>query len=383
MKRVLIVGMLDSVHLSRWLAQFKEENVTFTIFPSKKFRKIHENLLQLIEQRHNAKYILVKPYRIPKIAGYIDFFLFKFFELFGKDFRLYSLTNLLKANKFDFVHAMEIQGAGYLYSKLCSKITTKNKLILTNWGSDIYFFAQDPIHLEKINKALRVANFYSAECERDYDLVQNFDFKGNFLPCIPNSGGFSKDELNQDIPSAKDRHLIICKGYGGLFGQVALALPAIETALYLHKNLSVFFYSVTPDVIQKINNLKNIYGNRVAFSTVSKPISRKNLLEKFKIAQIYIGCSKSDAISTSFLEALVYGAYPIQTNTSCANEWKNRGFKCEIVQLDAALIADSVVKVLSNIEDLDESIINNLKLARIHLDEDIIKLKSKEFYDIN
>lgn len=383
MKKVLIVGMLDSVHLSRWLAQFKEENVAFTIFPSKKFRRIHSELLQLIEQKNNAKYVLVKPYQIPKIAGYIDFFLFKSFKLFRKDFRLSALSNLLNANKFDFVHAIEIQGAGYLYSNLPSKITAKNRLILTNWGSDIYFFAQDAIHSKKINKVLRIANFYSAECERDYKLVQNFEFKGKFLPCIPNSGGFSKHELHQDLRSTKDRHLIICKGYGGLFGQVEQALPAIENALHLHKNLSVFFYSVTPDVIQKINSLKNIYGNRVAFSTVSKPLDRKSLLELFKMARIYIGCSKSDAISTSFLEALVYGAYPIQTNTSCANEWKKKGFECEIVPLDSILIKDSVIKVLSDIENLNKGVTNNIKLARIHLDEDFIKLKSKEFYGIN
>lgn len=383
MKRILVIGMLDSVHLARWLSQFKELDVIFTIFPAKKFKNIHEDLIKLIFEEGTSKYILAKPFRRHRTAGYLDFFLTKVFEFFKKNFRLLALTNIVRAENFDFVHAIEIQGAGYLYSDLSSELKAKNKLILTNWGSDIYFFAQDKTHFEKINKILRTADYYSAECERDYQLLKGFDFKGELLPCIPNSGGFSKYELNQELISTKERKLIICKGYGGLFGQIELALPAIEIALHLYKHLSVFFFSVTPDVVNKVKFLQSIYPDRVEFSTVSNPLKRKDLVEKFKHSQIYIGCSKSDAISTSFLEALVFGAYPIQTNTSCANEWKNKGFQCEIVPLDAISIVRSILNLLSNVESLDQSVVSNVELAREILDKDLILMKAKEFYGLS
>jgi hypothetical protein len=38
-------------------------------------------------------------------------------------------------------------------------------------------------------------------------------------------------------------------------------------------------------------------------------------------ARIYLGVSKTDGISTSLLESIARGAFPIQSVTSCANEW--------------------------------------------------------------
>jgi hypothetical protein len=54
------------------------------------------------------------------------------------------------------------------------------------------------------------------------------------------------------------------------------------------------------------------------------------MYENFANSRIYIGASRSDGISTSFLEALVLGAYPIQTNTSCGNEWVEKGFHAQL-----------------------------------------------------
>ena len=50
-------------------------------------------------------------------------------------------------------------------------------------------------------------------------------------------------------------------------------------------------------------------------------------------ARIYVGLSKSDGISTSLLEAMAMGAFPIQTGTSCASEWIEDGVSGAIVSL--------------------------------------------------
>jgi hypothetical protein len=44
-KKILIIGMFDSIHLARWLKQFEYENVDFTLFPSKKFKRINPELI--------------------------------------------------------------------------------------------------------------------------------------------------------------------------------------------------------------------------------------------------------------------------------------------------------------------------------------------------
>ena len=39
--KILIIGMADSVHLARWLSQFIDQPIDFTIFPSSPHRRIH------------------------------------------------------------------------------------------------------------------------------------------------------------------------------------------------------------------------------------------------------------------------------------------------------------------------------------------------------
>jgi glycosyltransferase involved in cell wall biosynthesis len=45
------------------------------------------------------------------------------------------------------------------------------------------------------------------------------------------------------------------------------------------------------------------------------------MLDLFASARIYVGISLSDGISTSLLEAMAMGAFPIQTSTACVDDW--------------------------------------------------------------
>jgi len=381
-KNILIIGMFDSIHLARWLKQFENECVDFTLLPSKKYKKINPELNKLVKSNKLANYFLVWPYSINFLSGYMDFTLNKIGSFLRTNFRRNILRKVLLKYNFEFVHALEIQGAGYLYSELPKDIIDRNKLILTNWGSDIYFFSKDKNHHEKISNAVAIAAYYSAECERDYDLLKNYNFTGVELPCIPNGGGFSLDEINSVKSATSSRTLILCKGYGGMFGQAQLAIPAITSALIKYNSVSVFFYSVTSDIEHLILSLQNKFGKRVQYSTVSSPLSREKLLNLFCKARVYIGCSKSDAISTSFLEAIVCGAYPIQTNTSCANEWISKGVAATLVGLSEAELTKTLDQVLDDNKLVDFAQIRNVEIARKFLPDDHIKKIAKKFYSL-
>ena len=75
MTNVLVIGMLDSVHLSRWLSQFEDQPITFTIFPSKKFRSVHPDLIRLVNS--NKNFFLAQK-KLIKLYGYKEFILNKF-----------------------------------------------------------------------------------------------------------------------------------------------------------------------------------------------------------------------------------------------------------------------------------------------------------------
>ena len=67
--KVLVIGMVDSIHLARWLSQFSEVPLTFVVFPSNKFRKIHSRLNMLTKSSSMASYELVKFSKLNFLTG--------------------------------------------------------------------------------------------------------------------------------------------------------------------------------------------------------------------------------------------------------------------------------------------------------------------------
>jgi len=144
--------------------------------------------------------------------------------------------------------------------------------------------------------------------------------------------------------------------------------------------VNIFYYSVTQDIEKLILNQINDFAERIDYSTVKNSLTRYELLSKFKSSRIYIGLSISDGISTSFLEALLTGTYPIQSNTSCAGEWVSLGIIASIVDLDPFEIENQIRKVLMDSKYVDDSAINNLQVAAKRLDYKKIKIDSLKFY---
>jgi glycosyltransferase involved in cell wall biosynthesis len=285
---------------------------------------------------------------------------------------------VLQKGKFDYVHALEIQGAGYL----CDKAIDKKdfKFILTNWGSDIFYFQNLPEHLPKIKSALAKADLYSAECKRDYKLALDLGFNGVQLPCIPNGGGLIDSEiLDIGIPTSERKNIVV-KAYGGTFGRGALAIEAVSKELLENRDLTAYFYSVTEDLIESVKELAKTFGSRVGFSTTKNPISHSELSKIFEESRIYIGCSVSDGISTSFLEALAKGVYPIQTNTSCAGEWIDKGIRASLIDLNIEQLDEALRFATNDDKAIDLAGKNNLEVANKLLATSKISPIAQEFY---
>jgi membrane protein CcdC involved in cytochrome C biogenesis len=127
--KILIVGMLDSVHLYRWTKQFENTNLKITIFPSRKFRQVNLGLLELRRNRQ-IEIILRSNFFMQSLNGYLDFF---FCSILGRYVRYFSraskLKRIIEAGNFDHVHLIEMQHAGYLY--LDAKINQPHKYKLT------------------------------------------------------------------------------------------------------------------------------------------------------------------------------------------------------------------------------------------------------------
>jgi len=378
-KRILLIGMLDSIHVGRWISQFEDTDISFVLLPAKKFRNIHPLIKQQISRNSKLKVRLYSTWIPHFLFGYFDFALKVLPGKIKLNVRAHGLRTIIKNLEFDYIHALEIQGAGYLLSEaLGGQDKPTASTIITNWGSDIYYFKDFPEHRAKIIAVLKLADFYSAECRRDYKLARDLGFTGKELPCIPNAGGF---EISEKIGlKASERTQIIVKCYGGQFGRGQLIIQALHNILVEFPQFRVLLFSVTEDLLGALSELEKRFSDQVQYFSQSKPIPHPELLLEFANSRVYVGASISDGISTSFLEALVSGAYPIQTNTSCADEWVLKGAVASLPNLESIDIESAIKLALSNNILVDAAQQDNFTVAKEYLQKQKVLEEAVTFY---
>jgi glycosyltransferase involved in cell wall biosynthesis len=375
-KQILVIGMADSVHLARWLSQFIDQPIDFTLFPSSPHRHIHPKLKNLITSDSQQMTVTLKPpsmrwLALPMSALDIPF---------NNFFRSQLLRRLITQQKFDLIHVLELQHAGYLLlgTKLAPNLP---KVFITNWGSDIYWFQQFPKHKQKIIQLLKIASFYSAECHRDIDIVKQLGYTGKTMPVIPNSGGINLEEIPKDSLPPSQRKKIMIKGYTGFVGQALVALKACELAADHLKGYEVVIYSAS--LKTRLRALKLQHFHQIQVTILKKRIPHHEMLTHFSEARAYIGISLSDGISTSLLEAMATGCYPIQTNTSCAGEWITKHSGNLIPPNNPILLSETLRDVLSNGQLVDDACIDNLAVMTARGTDSHVIHQSESFYQID
>lgn len=382
MKRILVVGMLDSVHFARWLSQFINQDLEITVFPSSRFKRLHPNLKSMI-MNNQVKLNSIRLKSLLNLAGYLDFIRF---ESFAKVVRLGSRSSKLRrellGSHFDTLHLIELQHAGYLYLETRIGKSRLFKVISTNYGSDLVFFISFPEHETKLRELLQQSDYYSAECRRDYYLAKQLGFTGVELPLIPNAGGFTEQVLNSSIYPLRKRKLIYIKGNGGQFGLGDISLKVADRLLSKFPHIEVVVVSLSDELRDLAIEIEARHGKRFRVFRNRATIHHEQVLEILRNSIIYIGASRSDGISTTFLEAIISGAVPIQTDTSCASEWVEKGFFAVIVPPLEEAIFESAKKILEEVEIYEQNVIMNITLAKQILSETNISVVARSFYSL-
>jgi hypothetical protein len=357
--KILVVAIADSVHTVRWINQIRDQDWDICIFPATDSVVVHKDL--------RSEKILIpffKMYLLFERFGYGKYFNLAYIlakKIFAnRDNEYYSkrLSRYINKRKPDLVHSLETQGAGYLTNK-AFKI---NKKITpwwhTNWGSDIFLFGRLEDHQKRIREVLARCDYYSCECERDVQLAIKNGFKGCLLPVYPNAGGFDIDSLvrlrnTSDLTS--NRKLIMLKGYQGWAGRALVGIRALERCSDLLMGYEIVIYSNTNAVDVQIAASLLSNSADIPVKLLPNDTSHEQILEYHSKARISIGLSISDAISTSMLEAMAMGSFPIQSCTACASEWiLNNETGLIVPPEDPEIIEGMIRKAL-----LDDNLVNN------------------------
>ena len=345
-KVVIAVGMFDSVHFARWLKQFRHEPLDFLLFPSSPSRRTNAQLLSLVNGTGNASYRYA--FSLSNVLGLPMWIIDR---VFNNWLRGNLLRVLVERYQPDFIHALEMQNAGYVLLKAFDK-NVKGKrphIILTNYGSDIFWFSRFESHRSKIRNLLKLADTYACECHRDVELAKSLGFRGRVMPVLPNAGGFVKADLEYASSELPKRSTIAVKGYQGWAGRAVVALEALELVAPQVSQYIIEIYSCNAITLRFARRLSRRSGlNIIAHRKGS--LTHTEMLSVFRRSIAYIGISATDGISTSMLEAMAFGAIPVQTATACCNEWfTDTGVRVETISPEA--VAEAILAALELAKD--------------------------------
>lgn len=386
--KILFVAMASSIHTARWISQLTHLNWDLHLFCSTEEGEIHNGFKKISIYRsfYPFRQICdksVKRNGIPMIDSLMTIAATKALKRFIPKYRVTQLKKIIQKIRPDIIHSLEIQHAGYL--TLVARKTMNSRFppwIVTNWGSDIYLYGRLSEHQSRIKEILALCDYYSCECQRDVYLAKQFGFKGVVLPVVPNAGGFDLAVLNRFRSPGKtsSRRLILLKGYQTWAGRALVGLRALERCSDLLKGYRIAIYSASPDVEFSAKLFNSATGIPVTIIATDTP--NIEILKLHGLSRISIGLSIGDAISTSFLEAIVMGSFPIQSWTSCANEWIEDGKTGILVPPeDPEIIEKAIRKALLDDELVDNAADINAEIAREYLAFNIIRQKAVNIYE--
>ena len=373
-RRVLVVGMLDSLHFALWLQHFVEDDLSFLIFPSSPHRRLHPELKKLLDSKKRASF------RLAPGARCLGLPLWVVDKVFANLFRAAFVSYLIRSFKPNFVHVLELQNAGYVVSQALFWLREETPTVIaTNYGSDLFWFARQPRHAAKLTRLLAQVDRYAAECERDVKLAKSLGYLGKVMPVRPNAGGFDEHTLSLRLVEPRKRNLLMVKGYHGWVGRAHIALQAIEAISAELQDYDIVVYSCNLSTKRLATQMAKRTGLKVtAYSKGA--LSHDEMIEKFSHSLIYVGLSLSDGISTSMLEAMAMGAIPVQTSTACCDEWFS-GTGVAIHNLDVDEVSQGIQRAIGLALTTD-SAAKNRETIRARASREEIAKQALAFYQL-
>jgi hypothetical protein len=294
------------------------------------------------------------------------------------------LARTITSLKPDIVHVLEMQASGYLMLEAKSLLNGSGfpTCIYSCWGNDLYFFGKQAEHATRIRSFLSDCDYYIADCERDVPLAYDFGFRGETLGVFTTAGGYDLQAMRRyRQPGASSlRKVIAFKGHQTIRGANALAaLQALHLCKDVLKGIELTVFNASDEIREAMRAASEIEGLLV--TEVKPRCTHEEILALMGRARIGIGVSSSDGTPNAMLEAMVLGAFPIQSDTVSTAEWITHGVNGYLVPPDdPKSIAEAIRSALIEDAFVDRAAGLNDKIVDERLDLNRIRPQVIELY---
>lgn len=315
--RLLVIGMINSPHLSSWMKACSELKIfdQLIVFPSDTPREASN--FEIVSCHDSGTKVRAIKLLRNDCLNYLGMHALDL--LTSKAWRRLCLFFFIRFWKPRVVHYHELQHSGYLLAtlgKTIEKLKPSINIIGSTWGSDLKFFAYVDSHQKQIQNVLKLTDILTAERESEQEELSMFRFEGKFLAPLYISVGVDEAKIkSRQAPSASRK--ILVKGYQHDQGRGLNALKAIELISedLQHNTILVFATEKSPSVRLQINVLRRKYGLDI---DILPKLPHKDFLDLFYETRVYVGVNEVDGLSTSMAESMARGVFPVQSANSGA-----------------------------------------------------------------
>lgn len=373
--KILFISM-PSIHAIRWIENLKDSKHELYWFDV--LNKGNLETLNSVKQFHNlgkrklpylkGEFFLSK--KAPRLYDFCKFFL----EITPNE----SLKNIINEIRPDCIHSFEMQGCSYPILKTMEQFP-HIRWVYSCWGNDLFFYKNFPQHLKKIERVLKRVNFMHSDCYRDYNIAKQLGFKGRYLGVIPTGGGYHLKSFTNSLLEVESRKIILIKGYDHIFGRAINVIKAVEEIYKNYNDYKFVVFGAHQVVIDYINVKK------LPFKVYDRNgLTQLELIDLMGKAFIYIGNNISDGMPNTVLEAIIMGAFPIQSNPGNAtSEIIEDGVNGLLINDPENIqeIRDLILKALCSKSMIISANSINYGLSYEKLDYEFNRTKINEIYD--
>jgi hypothetical protein len=385
--RILFVGLPDSIHTARWIGQVAGMDWDLHLFPAYEARP-HSELagLTLHTFRRGRRPTawpdirLAGPYPFRRTSYRAERFALRFFP--RRMERAQRLAAVVRTVRPDVVHSLDMQRAAYL--TFDAREALRN--VFPPWfvscgGNEINLFGRLAAHAPRVRAVLEACDYFTADCERDIRLARQYGFRGKTFPALPGSGALDIELVRRirpaDPPSA--RRVITLKGCQNWAGRALVGLRAVELCADVLDGYRMVVYFADEDVAVAAELMSQRTGIPVELFPHS---SYEDSLRMHGRARVSVGVSISDGLPLSTMESALMGAFPVQTNTSCAGEWLRDGETILLVPPDEPdTIAAAIRRALTDDALVDRAALTNFDYIAEHLNQEKVGAQLVAMYE--
>ncbi len=373
--RILMVSMFSN-HFFNWAEQLRDaghEIYWIDVYDSNTYVEKINFVHQIIGWRNRWDYpgrYWVKK-NLPKVNEIIN------------NFNQRKLENLVSSKieeiKPDVVQSFVLFSAAFPILSVMERYRDI-KWIYSAWGNDLFFMKNLPDELEKIHTTLPVIDYMFTDCNRDAKLAEALGFKGVYLGTFPGGGGYELKSWEKFRRPFKTRKMILIKGYQGMLGRAHYVIKAISSFKNELKPYQIVVFGCDDKLIKSIQEEGLMNWSNLE---VSNKIPHEEVMKLMGMAKLYIGNCISDGMPNTLLEAIIMGAFPIQSNPGGATaeiiEDNKNGYLIEDAE-NYKEIRDLIGKALKNNKFLKNAVDYNNQYVRPKLEREYIKKQVLEKY---